>query len=404
MRLTTMVLAAVCTVTLAVPAQALPLSQGSATSAAAARSGVPTVVSLGDSFISGEAGRWAGNTNGKPDLADALGRRAYWDTATGESIEGCHRSRSAEVHFSADVQTINLACSGATTRTQATDGKDFKPGIDFYDDGEGNVGQAAMLREVAKDNDVRLVVLSIGGNDLHFSDVIKTCVSAWVSSNRRNPDYCKDDRKVRGYLSNAPEVGNRIAQSIRNIRTAMRDAGYAESDYDILVQTYPSPVASGSTMRYAETGLTRLRVGGCPMWDRDVDWANSAVLPLLRRTIRDAVEASEVVNVHFLDLSDAFVGRRLCERGVRLVGSREVPRWTSADAVDRSEWVAQIRTLTTLFGPYQLQESLHPSYWGQKALQACLALAWNDGDVRGGSCVIRSRGLTEGRPNMALRD
>lgn len=33
----------------------------------------------------------------------------------------------------------NLACSGATT---STTGSSFKPGIDFYDNGAGNQGQA----------------------------------------------------------------------------------------------------------------------------------------------------------------------------------------------------------------------------------------------------------------------
>src|SRR5882724_1127486 len=39
--------------------------------------GAPWVVSLGDSAISGEAGRWAGNTNGSPNNIDALGPTAY---------------------------------------------------------------------------------------------------------------------------------------------------------------------------------------------------------------------------------------------------------------------------------------------------------------------------------------
>ena len=42
--------------------------------------GTPTVVTLGDSAISGEGGRWAGNTNQSPSRVDALGSRAYWDT------------------------------------------------------------------------------------------------------------------------------------------------------------------------------------------------------------------------------------------------------------------------------------------------------------------------------------
>src|SRR3954469_8601400 len=88
-----------------------------------------TVVALGDSAISGEAGRWAGNTNGSPSRTDALGPTAYFDNAngTGEAIPGCHRSKSAEVHIGDGVTSVNLACSGARTYSRVSDGT-FKPG------------------------------------------------------------------------------------------------------------------------------------------------------------------------------------------------------------------------------------------------------------------------------------
>ena len=44
--------------------------------------GAPWIVSVGDSAISGEAGRWAGNTNDSSNNVDALGSTAYYDNAT----------------------------------------------------------------------------------------------------------------------------------------------------------------------------------------------------------------------------------------------------------------------------------------------------------------------------------
>ena len=61
--------------------------------------------------------------------------------------------------------------------------------------------------------------------------------------------------------------------------------------------------------------------------------------------------------------------------------------WTSAGAVDKTEWVNQIRTTSTLFGPYQLQEDFHPNYWGQKALRNCVRQAYNGGTPKGGDCT-----------------
>ena len=125
--------------------------------------GTPTVVTLGDSAISGEAGRWAGNTNNSPSNVDALGSTAYWDTPTGEEIRGCHRSHAAQAYIGGGVTGLNLACSGARTSTTGTgSGQDFKPGIDFYLDASGRKGQALMLREEAAKRNVKAVVVMIG--------------------------------------------------------------------------------------------------------------------------------------------------------------------------------------------------------------------------------------------------
>ena len=74
-----------------------------------------------------------------------------------------------------------------------------------------------------------------------------------------------------------------------------------------------------------------------------------------------------------------------------------------AGAVDQTEWVSQIRTTSTIFGPYQLQEGLHPSYWGEKALRNCVRQAYNGGTIKGGTCSRSATGLTgAGEPQMTL--
>ena len=108
--------------------------------------GTPYVASVGDSYISGEAGRWAGNSNEDPSWVDALGSTAYYDNAsnTAEQISGCHRSKAAEVFIGGGVNGVNLACSGAKTST--SDGDSFKPGLDFYSSGTKQ-GQALARSE-----------------------------------------------------------------------------------------------------------------------------------------------------------------------------------------------------------------------------------------------------------------
>ena len=56
------------------------------------------------------------------------------NNGSGETIERCHRSKSAEIYIGGGVNGLNLACSGAETATDAG-GDYFKPGIDFYNGG-----------------------------------------------------------------------------------------------------------------------------------------------------------------------------------------------------------------------------------------------------------------------------
>jgi hypothetical protein len=142
--------------------------------------GAPWVVSVGDSYISGEAGRWAGNTDKKPSEVDALGPTAYNDNPShkAELIPGCHRSRSAEVYIGGGVEGENLACSGAQTASFTEKGK-FKPGLDFYHSGS-HEGQALMLEKFAKTHNVKLVPLSIGGNNFHFSGIVEACLEDFL--------------------------------------------------------------------------------------------------------------------------------------------------------------------------------------------------------------------------------
>jgi hypothetical protein len=371
--------------------------------------GMATVVTLGDSAISGEAGRWAGNTNDDPARADALGPTAYFDNAsnTAETIPGCHRSKAAEAHIGGGIASANLACSGAKTSTGGTgDGDDYKPGIDFYSDANGRKGQALALQGYASAHNVKTVVVLIGANDYGFADIVETCVIDWYTSPSWWPNYCQDDDNIVAMFTpqNIAFVTGNVKQAYLNVRQAMANAGYSDSQYTILAQTYWSPIPHGSGFRYPETGYTRQTVGGCGIWNRDADWANDTVVPIMNDTTRNAVSQSGLTNVKVLDMTSALVGRRLCENTVGLLEEKSVGTWQSKGAVDKTEWVSQIRTSSTVGGPYQLQEDGHASYWGQLAMRNCLRQAYNSSSVRGGACVIDRKGLnSRGEPIMALR-
>jgi hypothetical protein len=369
--------------------------------------GTPWVVTVGDSYISGEAGRWAGSSNASSSRADALGPTAYYDNASGtaEQIDRCHRSKASEAYVGGGVNGLNLACSGARTSTYTDSNGRFKPGLDFYNSG-GQQGQALMLQNFAASHNVRMVVVSIGGNDFNFASIVQQCVTDFLASPTWWKDYCKDDSSVTQNFTaaNVAAVRARVATAYANVRQAMRNAGYADTQWTLLVQNYPSPIPNGSGFRYSESGYTRQSTGGCGFWNADADWANGSALPTINAAVTGAAADAGITNRKTLDLASAFNGRRLCESTVGLYEERGIADWRSAGAVDQTEWVNQIRTVSTCCSnsPYYVQESLHPNYWAQLATRSCVRQAYNGGVPRGGACRIAGSGLVNGEPRMSL--
>jgi hypothetical protein len=229
---------------------------------------------------------------------------------------------------------------------------------------------------------------------------VTSCVTDFLTSPSWFPNYCRDDSSVVANFTtaNVSAVRARIATSLQNLRTAMRNAGYTDESWTLLVQTYPSPIPAGAGFRYGQTGFTRQSVGGCGFWNADANWANSTALPTINATVRAAIDQSGLTNTRTMELTSAFNGRRLCENTVGLYEEVGLSSWTQPTAVDRTEWINQIRTVTTIGSNYSLQESLHPNYWGQLALRNCVRQAYNNGVPRGGTCTIAGTGLVDGEP------
>jgi hypothetical protein len=368
--------------------------------------GTPYVVSLGDSYISGESGRWAGNTANGEQYVDALGSSAYLDGGSSEVIPNCHRARSAPAFIGGGVLGKNLACSGARTSSFTDGDGNWKPGLDFYDDGAGHQGQAKMLQSWAASHNAKLVTVSIGGNNFNFADIVTTCVEDFLYSPSWWKDYCNDDSSVTANFtsSNVSAQTTAIKNALLNVRTAMANAGYSASQYTILVQDYPSPIPNGSGFRYSESGYTRQSTGGCGFWNADANWANATALPTINGAVKNAATATGLTNVKIMELQSAFNGRRLCENTVGRLEEAGYTYWNSAGAVDHIEWFQGIRTVTAAGTDYYVQESLHPDYLAQLAERNCTRQAYNGGVPKGGTCVRTATGKNaNGEPVMTLQ-
>ena len=332
----------------------------------AVRSGKPTaIVAMGDSYISGEGGRWMGNSttiSGSRSGTD----RAYIGGVTyrPENVygatfaSGCDRSDVAQVQSNA-IQVdkkINIACSTARAVNllkTSSGGKALK----------GEAPEGDQLYAIARDNDVKAIMVSVGGNDVGFGDILKDCITDYLVSPSLFPHYCHTDaqKKMEAVMSSAMAA---VGRTLDDIRSTMRGAGYADTSYKIIFQGPFSVVPRGNENRYAESGMARTTVGGCPMWNADATWARDEVVPLL------AQEMGRTANEHgavFLDLQDAFQGRELCSKSTAQADDTHPPTPLSG------EWARYLNT-GLLQGTYQ--ESLHPNYYGQKAIGACYALAY----------------------------
>jgi lysophospholipase L1-like esterase len=350
---------------LAAPASA-HAGPGSATTA---------VISLGDSYMSGEAGRWQGNSVNPSGTRDGTDRAAYNCTAVVcsydgsrvyglSAVNGCDRSDVAEIKSATVAVThkINVACSGATTANifRASQGGQTE---------KGESPQADQLAGYAKRFNVKLVVLSIGGNDLGFADIVQACATAYLS--QTGP--CRTSQQ-QAFNSKFNTAMFNVGKAIDEIRAVMSAAGY--QNFQFVLQTYPSVFVRASENRYPESNVaTRAGVGVCPSHNTDADWARDSVVSQISNGLRFV---AAVKHVQLLDLRDAFQGREICSNSTRQASLNQPPSPTT------SEWGRFLNQSTVTQGV--LQEAVHPNAYGERALGRCLTLIYGSTKL-GGSCT-----------------
>jgi hypothetical protein len=329
-------------------------------------SGPTAIVSLGDSFISGEGGRWLGNgsepfgTRSGTDRAafGCDGWRCEYDPGRiyGSSEENdCHRSDVAPIRSAplAVDEKINLACSGA----RLVDVRPAAAGGRWH---FGEAPQADQLAAVAARADVRMVVLTIGANDVGFGELVAECALDWARSSEEDPALCRDDAQA-DVEARLPAMEGGLLKALRDLRATMTADGYRRSNYRLLVMGYASPFPPGDWIRYPEQGWSRLNEGGCPVWNADADWAAGIGIGSIVAAMRRAAAAT---GAEFLDLRHALDGHQLCDRRSRRVG-------LEGPSPDSAEWVRRLA-----FVQGSSRESLHPNAYGQRAIGACIGLAY----------------------------
>jgi hypothetical protein len=288
---------------------------------AAPPAGPRAVVAIGDSVPAGEAA-------------------GAYERGTDQAGDFCHRSARAYIQVAAIPGTqrrFNLACSGATTANVALDG------TSRY----GEAPQAQRLRPIAQANRVTLVTVTVGANDVGFADLVLDCIKAYFLLAPRCQDVWKD--RVPSRLATA---GPKLAADLADIRAVMRGAGYTDSSYQLVVQSYSSPVTEDN--RYFFTRAFE----GCPHRFDDAKWARESVIPQFTAAMsRSATQAG----ARFLDMGPALRGREVCARGIS-----HAQEWVKGITIDAAQ-------ILTGLGGNLVQQSLHPNALGHAEYGRCLA-------------------------------
>jgi lysophospholipase L1-like esterase len=278
-------------------------------------------VSLGDSAASGE------------------GARSYEPDTDRTGVNQCHRSTVSYIHetnIAGIDETINLACSGADTANLMIGGS-----------GQWNeASQADQLAQVAGTHNIELVTVQIGANDEPgFAETVLECVIAWASV--FGPG-CRDTIGAE-WPDRVAAMKPKAVAAVQDVRQVMADAGYGESDYDLVIVSYASPVTENMQFGHA--------FEGCPIRKADARWGRTVATTLLSDALSDVAAQT---GARYLDLSRATEGHEAC--------NRTVPK--------SQEWVRPltVRLEQLLYGVagHLVQESFHPNARGHNQMGGCL--------------------------------
>jgi hypothetical protein len=124
-----------------------------------------------------------------------------------------------------------------------------------------------------------------------------------------------------------------VAKAIGEIRATMRSAGYRQSSYRLILQSYPSVIPRGREIRVPEIARNRrINVDGCPVHDSDATWARDSVVSQIANTL-GRVAADE--GVQFLHLRNLLQGREMCSVSTRLADPLHPRRLDALASVGR---------------------------------------------------------------------
>lgn len=231
-------------------------------------------VALGDSYASGE---------GNPP----------YEYGSDTMSNTCHRSavaypRLVENALGTGVETV--ACSGA---------------VSDYISSSYNLENVELPQVVAISSDTDYVSVSIGGNDIGFSQTIEACVSS------NTPQACLDAAAIASSNALDPEFTEKIRDTLLDIRSeTSSSAKIIALGYPHIYSSYES-ISGACTWGSWALALISNEVSGRSITEAEID-ALREVHDNLNSAINDAVAETSDTNIVFVDPTDSFEGHEIC--------------------------------------------------------------------------------------------
>ena len=289
------------------------------------------LITMGDSEISGEG---VGN----------------YEPGTHQDGNWCDRSLDQAVFrvgIPADVR-YNVACSGAQPIH-------LQYGSGQHQWNELNQGDNLAIR--ARNTHIKLIWVVVGANGegtIQFGPVATDCALRRVLfSGVCWPTYT-DQWSIRTDGSRV-----QVEATLRSIRQTMTNAGYLNSDYELVLQSYPSPASPDVEDNPNFPGWYS---GGCLLYLADMAFARNKAVPMFEAALR---RAAADTGTRYLDASRLFHGHEVCmdvtaARGLFI----EVGIWDENAA----------------------RQSFHPNYRGHGLFAECMTQFFNSG-LANATCV-----------------
>ncbi len=170
----------------------------------------------------------------------------------------------------------DVSCSGAQTE-------------DFYQAQDVTPGPANAPQLDALDGRTKVVTVGIGGNDIGFSDIVKTCALQNPFGSGCKADYVHDGRD---------ELRERIAVTAPDVRQAFADIKARATKAEIFVVGYPTVVPASGNGCYPRV----------PLLPQDVPYLRDIANALNTMIAQQA--AAE--GVRYVDVATPSIGHDVC--------------------------------------------------------------------------------------------